>query len=570
MSRCPHCGGTHGVENHFCPVTGQPIELGPRLISQQLLDRFKVKTILGEGPISIVLEVEEVTTGKPFAAKLIHPQYTRGLPSAENLLQDAKRSGELDCPHLAKVVEVGRDTGAALTVIRELMNGECLETRLAEKGTLPIDEGVKITRQILVALDAIHGAGLVNLDLSPADVFLAQSDGKETVKLVDIGEYHIKQALVFKDEEELESRNYYAPEQYDKSRQANLRSDIYAAGVMLYQMITGQIPSGSPEPINQLLPSVPTGLALAIHKSISSTAKNRYQTANDFIHALDNPESEIPTRQAVGTDVSSSSAPQSPDQDDFSATSDPEDEQPSVIVDMPEMEKRFSGFLSGKMRIIAISVVMAIAVVAAVFFLGGETDNSDADDTSGPKNIFITIEITPKTATVSVDGHRVEGNPPIIDIVSDSKLHTITAKAEGFESLERDVKFDSTKTINLDLAEIIEAPADGEDGADTDIEEIQEIEEVESPPVEEDTQDEEIVELPAAVQPEVPSVKPAPIKKKKPAPAKTKKPAPAKPKKVAPVKTKKPAPIKKKKPEKKKKKSGSKTRDGFNSSNPFG
>ena len=62
MSRCSHCGETHGADNHFCPVTGKPIELGPRLVGQTLLDRYKIVTILGEGPTGIVLEVENMQT----------------------------------------------------------------------------------------------------------------------------------------------------------------------------------------------------------------------------------------------------------------------------------------------------------------------------------------------------------------------------------------------------------------------------------------------------------------------------------------------------------------------------
>ncbi|MBW2278794.1 MAG: hypothetical protein JRF63_14980, partial [Deltaproteobacteria bacterium] len=230
MSRCPHCGGTHGADNHFCPATGKPIELGPRLIGQTLLDHYKVITILGEGPVGIVLEIEDLRTKKRLAAKLIHPQFTRGPNAADKLLNEAKKAGGLPCDHIATVIEVGRDTGAAPTVVRELMTGQCLENRIEEQGQMSLAESVRTTREILLALKAIHDAKLLNLDLSPADVFLDTSTGTPISKVVDLGEDHIKSEVQLEDGEAPESHKYYAPEQRRKGSKGDPRADVYAAG----------------------------------------------------------------------------------------------------------------------------------------------------------------------------------------------------------------------------------------------------------------------------------------------------------------------------------------------------
>ena len=195
MSRCPHCGSTHNPGNHFCPVSGKPIDLGPRLVGQTLLDHFKIITILGEGPIGIVLEVEDIQTQKRFAAKLIHPQYTRAGNRADQLLKEAKKAGTLGCKNIAQVIKTGRDTGAAPAIVRELMTGECLADYLEDNVRLSVAESIAITKDILNALSAIHKVNILNLDLSPADVFLDNTSGTRVTKLVDFGEGNIKPNL---------------------------------------------------------------------------------------------------------------------------------------------------------------------------------------------------------------------------------------------------------------------------------------------------------------------------------------------------------------------------------------
>jgi eukaryotic-like serine/threonine-protein kinase len=287
MSRCPHCGGNHGADNHFCPVTGNPIELGPRLIGQMLLDHFHVVTILGEGPTGIVLEVEDVRTKQRLAAKLIHPQFTRQGNTADTFLAEAERAGKLDCEHIATVVETGRDTGAAPAVVRELMVGRCLEEVIEDSDRMQAADAVRITRDSLRALDAVHRAGLANLDLSPADIFLDQSSGRVVTKLVDFGEGPIKTGLTLPEGDEPESHAYYAPEQRRKGFQADQRADVYAAGAVLYHMLTGQPPARIPSPVNSKRKDIEPKLAAVVHKSLAAAPDNRYQSAGEFLAALD-------------------------------------------------------------------------------------------------------------------------------------------------------------------------------------------------------------------------------------------------------------------------------------------
>jgi DamX protein len=213
--------------------------------------------------------------------------------------------------------------------------------------------------------------------------------------------------------------------------------------------------------------------------------------------------------------------------------SDEELAQPSVIVDMPEVA---SG--GGKKKLLAVvGIVGALAAIGIVAFLvlGGEKE-PPKEPPKPPAEVTITIKVSPSSAVVNVDGKRVSGDPPMLTVAPSDAPHTVKAKADGYESLEKDVKFDATKTIELQLIEVV-APS-GEV----------------APPAAEP------VVAPAEPAPPAKAAKPAP-------PAKATKPTPpAKPAaKPAPADkpAAKPAPADKPKAPAKKK-------GGFDTSNPYG
>jgi serine/threonine protein kinase len=624
MSRCPHCGDTHSPDNHFCPATGKAIDLGPRLVGLTLLERYKIETILGEGPTGIVFQVEEIASRRKFAAKLTHPRFVRGSNAGDVLLKEAALAGKLDCPHIARVVDVGRDTGAAPVIVRELMKGRCLAEYLDESGPFPVEDALHVGRDILVALDAIHRAGILNLDLSPADVFLDESQGQRVTKLVDFGEGPIKQAMGAEEANDIESHKYYAPEQRRKGHKADARADIFAAGAILYHMLAGKEPARLPTPLNSARKEIDPKLSAVVHKALAAAPESRHQTAADFIAAIDDvvrsmraakepapvkkPAPEPPRQPAPAKEPApvKKPAPEPPPQpapakepapvkksiaeprpsapvvkpaeplppppailaaaiepeapaeskSDVAVVlptgSDAELEQPSVIVDMPEVHG------AGRRKaLIAVAVVVVLAAGAAALYLGGafSTKEQAVATPPPPPEVTVTIRVVPENAVVSIDGARVMGNPPTVKAPASSELHTIKAKADGYESLEKDVAYDATKTVDLQLIEIVAPPGEASPA-----------------PV-------EPVAPVAAPQPELePEPEPAAVVEK-PA-AQQKKTAPAAPKKTAAQQkqeTTKPAagkpveaPAAGAKQGGTKTKSTGKKKNGFDTSNPYG
>jgi serine/threonine protein kinase len=386
--------------------------------------------IIGSGPIGIVLEVEDIATKVHYAAKLIHPRFTRmDLEASERLMVDMKRVALIDSPYLAKIITVDRDSGTAITCIRELMRGECLAARIEQVGQFSLRASISIIREILLALSAIHAENILNLDLSPADVFLSTTKKGIIVKLVDIGERHVKQ-LASECLPDLDSKKYYAPELFDKSRQPNHRADIYSVGAIFYHMLTGQAPTGQPTPIETRRKDVPTALAQMVMKALSPTSSNRFHNAEEFIHTLDAVDWDHPPQTA----------------DQINQPKSFEEEPASIIVEMPEI--RFS-----RLKAVLWIAAVVLLVSGAAWF----TFNSDYGiGTKSPEHVEITIDTTPKTASITVDGKRIRGNPAVVRVPMDTKLHTISAKSEGFEPIERDIKFNNSKTIKLELMEIVQ------------------------------------------------------------------------------------------------------------------
>jgi serine/threonine protein kinase len=331
-----------------------------------------------------------------------------------------------------------------------ITTGEYLEERLADRGRLQIDESIKIIRDILVAIDAIHRAELLKQDLSPSNIFLIQSDEGETVKLVNTSNHHQK----------TESQPYCAPEQLDASRQPNPRSDIYAVGAILYRMLTGQVPDGIMKPVSSFRPEVSPNLIKIIEKALSVAIKDRYQTASEFLNALNTQEethsADSPPLPPEASDTSDPETPISRSVAlDESYELDAETNQPTVIVNMPNTERYLPFLYSKTLKLI----VALLGIAAALFVFFNVFEDNDRHE-----KVVITVHIEPGESVITIDNSRYDENPATVEVDPDNALHTIQANADGFEQLERDIKFDKTKTVYLVLVEIIDpTPAQPEE-----------------------------------------------------------------------------------------------------------
>jgi len=265
--------------------------------------------MLGAGGMGQVYLARDTRLGREVAIKVL-PEHLSANPEVRARFErEARAISALHHPHICTLYDVGRHEGLEYLVM-ERLDGETLAARLA-RGAMPIPELVKVARDIAEALDAAHRQGLVHRDLKPGNVMLTAFGAK----LLDFGLARavglnpsvspltesptVSQPLTTEGSI-VGTLHYMSPEQLD-GREADARVDIWAFGVMLYEMATGQRPfqghshasligaimEREPEPLAKVVPVAPVSLDRLIRRCLAKDPDQRWQTARDLIHELD-------------------------------------------------------------------------------------------------------------------------------------------------------------------------------------------------------------------------------------------------------------------------------------------
>lgn len=202
------------------------------------ISHFHVQEPLGAGGMGVVYRGQDTRLGRPVALKFLLPHYSLDNSAKTRFLREARAAAALDHPHLCTIYDVREGENGQLFLAMPLYAGETLKERLVRDGPRPVAEAIAITKQIVHGLGCAHAAGIVHRDLKPGNVMLLP-DG--TVKILDFG---LAKAL---DESATETSKgfgtvaYMAPEQI-RGQKVDPRADLWAVGVVLYEMLTGKKP----------------------------------------------------------------------------------------------------------------------------------------------------------------------------------------------------------------------------------------------------------------------------------------------------------------------------------------
>ena len=218
--------------------------------------------------------------------------------------REAEIGQKLDHPGVIKVIkpEAG-DEPSQVYMVMEWVDGRLLRNILSEANQAPPARAAHITGEILQALDYIHHRGVVHRDLKPENIMVGPDD---TIKLIDFGlagQEGSRRLTFAKLTQVMGTPNYISPEQV-KGKRGDARSDIYAVGVMLYEMLTGKCPFDGPNPFaimnerllnnpvppRELNPEISPELQEIIYRAMEREPRNRYPTAREFAHDLAHPE----------------------------------------------------------------------------------------------------------------------------------------------------------------------------------------------------------------------------------------------------------------------------------------
>ena len=266
------------------------------LIGRVLGDRYKIEAIVGEGGMSVVMRASDTLKKRDVTIKLL--TLKDGEPNAaERFTNEAKAVAMLSHPNIVSVYDVSL-TGSEKYIVMEYINGITLKEYLDKKGRLEWREAVHYTNQILGALSHAHSKGVIHRDVKPENVMLMR-DG--SIKVIDFGIAKLpdSKSLTVIDKA-IGTVNYISPEQAS-GKNSDEKSDIYSTGILLYELVTGQLPfvssssvavammhvSSEPAMPSSLCESIPKGLEQIIIKAMMKDPERRFGTASAMKKAIE-------------------------------------------------------------------------------------------------------------------------------------------------------------------------------------------------------------------------------------------------------------------------------------------
>jgi hypothetical protein len=299
-NECPKCRALNADELRTCGRCGtalfqsqpQPRGAGkppPSGISfrrdQVVAKRYTVLDMIGRGGMGCIYRVHDNTLNEEVALKTLLPQFARDKLVVERFYNEARIARQLSHPNICRVHDIGID-GEIMYISMEVLKGRSLRSILDKLGPgqrLPVRSTLHIIDQLCASLEYAHQY-TVHRDIKPENVMVAP-DG--AVKLMDFGiSKLVASSSLTSASVVMGTPQYMSPEQLKDSRGVDGRADLFSIGVVLYEMLTGNLPTGVPKPASQVMQEVPPSLDPIIAKCVEPDPANRYQSARELRDAL--------------------------------------------------------------------------------------------------------------------------------------------------------------------------------------------------------------------------------------------------------------------------------------------
>jgi serine/threonine protein kinase len=272
--------------------------------------RYDLREVLGTGGMGIVYLARRVEDGVTVAIKVLRPEYAADARITERLHREAEALRRVRHPNVVQLLDAGDAPGIGPYLVFEHLEGDCLTDRMAAAGRLDVDEALDIADQLLGALEAAHAVGVIHRDLKPENAFLVPEEGGEAPTVLKVLDFGISRIL--EDGEAYATRKltrtgtivgtpiYMSPEQAMGESTQDERVDVYAVGVLLYEMLSGAVPhdgenygqilahvlSGTPIPLELHVPGIDPDLAAIVHRAFARDLGERFESASALRNAL--------------------------------------------------------------------------------------------------------------------------------------------------------------------------------------------------------------------------------------------------------------------------------------------
>jgi len=291
--QCPKCHSENPADTRFCGNCAAPlpaaqeiafsktrtIQQPPTSISRgtTLAGKYRIIEPIGKGGMGVVYKAEDTKLKRTVALKFLPPELAESPEACERFIREAQAAAALSHPRICTIHEIGEEEDQSF-IVMEYIEGQSLRQKIL-KGPLDQTEVLDIAIQVAEGLEEAHKKGIVHRDIKPGNIMLTE---KGVAKVMDFGLAKVfGGSLITKEATTMGTVAYMSPEQA-QGQSVDHRTDIWSLGVVLYEMITGQLPfkgefdqsmihsilNHEPEPVTKIRKDLPSGLEQVIYKAL--------------------------------------------------------------------------------------------------------------------------------------------------------------------------------------------------------------------------------------------------------------------------------------------------------------
>ena len=485
------------------PVDSDPVPEPPKHgdLVGQTISSYRITRKLGEGGFGAVYLGQHPQIESKVAIKVLQPQFVTDANMVERFLDEARAVNRIGHRGVVRIHDTGQLPTVGVYLVMEYLEGESLLERYQRRGPLPVEEAVRFAMQACTALGACHRAGIVHRDLKPANMFVVADvdlPGGERVIILDFGIAKLAQqpelGRATATGTLLGSPLYMSPEQCLDSKHVDHRSDIFSLGVVAYELLTGRCPyqadtlgqlvlkhsDEEPPSLSSLRADLPGPLEAVVDRALERRPEDRYQGMDQLRRALE--------KAFFGTETSPKTIAELPSRLDLDAIGEAE----TIAPDSSEQAPRLSGLEEaaesteaavravggGPGAGIMAAALAAVVLLGGVLYLGlsGPKPPARTKKVNPPpvhfirppvakkrqavikqavtkqaviKQVVITLDLTPSSAVVVLDGQPVKGRN--LSLPVGPQKHDLKVSAAGYVTVHRPLVVEGPRTVRVAL-----------------------------------------------------------------------------------------------------------------------